>query len=409
MDLKNECVDRTMGWWGHEVWDNQRERWLAGNAGGLLGREPVGCGGWVWLDSAVGGSRRMMLGRDAEEVLVGSDWQRLELAVEERRRQAGWERGAAVGWVNYDLSFCFGIFRELEIFVDGGLLAGVGLPRKAGVWRGRFRATVDRERYCWMVERAMDYIRAGDIYQVCLAHHFEVEGIGCPLAYYLALRKCSPAPFGAYLDLGGVQVASASPELFLRMVGRRIMTRPIKGTRPRMRDGEMDARMLEELKNSAKERAELVMITDLERNDLGQVCEFGSVEVTGLLEAESFAQVHHLVSTVEGRLRGDVSHCGALRACMPGGSVTGAPKRRAMEIIAELEGRPRRGYTGAVGYFGFDGTSVFSMAIRTAVFEGQMGSFGTGAGIVADSVPELEWKETLHKASGLLAAAEIGD
>ncbi|GAB4170191.1 MAG: hypothetical protein Fur0032_09000 [Terrimicrobiaceae bacterium] len=317
----------------------------------------------------------------------------------------GSTRGAAIGWVAYDGSFCFGIFRNILRTDLQPLNRPLHLPARPGVFRGHFQQTVHRDAYCQAVERAQEYIRSGDIYQVCLAHHFVAEDPGCALAYYLALRRESPAPYGAFLDLHGVQVASASPELFLRMNGRSIVTRPIKGTRPRHADSHNDAAALHELAMSPKEAAELVMITDLERNDLGQICDFGTVEVTGLMEQESFAQVHHLVSTIRGRLRPEISHCAALKACFPGGSITGAPKIRAMEIIEELEINPRGIYTGAIGYFGFDGTSAFSIAIRTAVFANGLASFGIGAGIVADSLPSQEWEETLHKASGLLAAA----
>jgi anthranilate/para-aminobenzoate synthase component I len=189
------------------------------------------------------------------------------------------------------------------------------------------------------------------------------------------------------------------------MSGSAIRTRPIKGTRPRRLDPTADEKSAYDLITSAKEIAELIMITDLERNDLGQVCEFGTVHVPELLKLERFAQVFHLVSTVEGRLRPNVDHPAALRACFPGGSITGAPKKRAREIIAELEPEPRGLYTGALGWFGFNGESRFSIAIRTVIFEQGDAHFHVGAGIVADSVPEKEWQETLDKASGILRAA----
>ncbi len=186
------------------------------------------------------------------------------------------------------------------------------------------------------------------------------------------------------------------------MNGRRIITRPIKGTRPRRLDQQLDQRNAYDLLTSPKEIAELVMITDLERNDLGRVCDYGSVSVPELLKLESFQHVHHLVSTVHGILREDISQPAALRACFPGGSISGAPKKRALEIIAELEPHPRGIYTGAIGYFGYNGESQFSIAIRTAVFEDGRGSFHSGAGIVADSAPAAEWQETLDKAATLL-------
>jgi anthranilate/para-aminobenzoate synthase component I len=218
------------------------------------------------------------------------------------------------------------------------------------------------------------------------------------------LREASPAPYAAFLHLRDRAVLSSSPECFLEMRGRTICTRPIKGTRPRSSEPEADGRMAAELRASAKETAELVMITDLERNDLGQVCDFGSVRVRELLKLEPFAQVFHLVSTVEGRLRPEVSHPSALGACFPGGSITGAPKKRAMEIIRELEPVERGLYTGAIGWFGSNGESRFSIAIRTLIAEKGTLHFHTGAGIVADSEPAAEYDETLHKAAGILKA-----
>jgi anthranilate/para-aminobenzoate synthase component I len=205
---------------------------------------------------------------------------------------------------------------------------------------------------------------------------------------------------------GGRVIASSSPELFLQMDGREVVTRPIKGTRPRAGDPAADAAAARELGESAKERAELVMITDLERNDLGQVCDYGSVVVRELLKPERYAQVHHLVSTVAGRLRADIDHIEALRACFPGGSITGAPKKRAREIIAELEPARRGLYTGAIGCIRYDGRSAFNIAIRTAILEPHgRAHFHAGAGIVADSRPRQEWDETLWKAAGILRAA----
>lgn len=215
-----------------------------------------------------------------------------------------------------------------------------------------------------------------------------------------------PAPYSALLCAGGRVIASSSPELFLQIDGREALTRPIKGTRARAADAAADAAAARELGRSAKDRAELIMITDLERNDLGQVCDYGTVEVRELLKLERFAQVHHLVSTVSGRLRPDVDPIDALRACFPGGSITGAPKKRAREIIAELEPAPRGPYTGAIGYFTFDGRAAFNIAIRTAILDANgLAHFHSGAGIVADSDPRQEWDETLWKAAGILHAA----
>jgi len=212
----------------------------------------------------------------------------------------------------------------------------------------------------------------------------------------------------AYLQHGQREILSSSPETFLRMHGRSIETRPIKGTRPRFADPELDSRSAYELQTSEKEIAELVMITDLERNDLGRVCEFGSVKVTEMLKHERLEQVHHLASTVTGQLREDADQLDVLQACFPGGSITGAPKKRAMEVIAELETVPRGLYTGAIGYLGFNGESQFNIAIRTLDREDLRLTYGVGAGIVADSDPEMEYEETLQKAEGIRLALEPG-
>jgi para-aminobenzoate synthetase component 1 len=254
------------------------------------------------------------------------------------------------------------------------------------------------------VERARKYIHAGDIYQVNLSQRLTAA---CPLPawdFFKALGHVSPAPLSAYLDAGEFQVASSSPELFLRMNGSRVLTRPIKGTRPRSPDPTRDSQLSYQLQTSPKEMAELVMITDLLRNDLGKVCEFGSVQVPELARLERFPQVQHLVSTVEGFLRKEVSHLGALAACFPGGSITGAPKIRAMQIIDELEPVSRGPYTGAMGYLGFNRESQLSILIRTALCKNGLVHFQVGAGIVADSIPSAEYLETLAKARGFFEA-----
>ncbi len=268
-------------------------------------------------------------------------------------------------------------------------------------------STLSRADFIARVERAQRYIRAGDIYQVNLAHRLAAPcGVGS-WEFYQRLAAVSPAPFAAFLDCGDLQLASSSPELFLRLSGSHIITRPIKGTRPRSADPTRDAQLTYELQTSAKEMAELVMITDLLRNDLGRVCEFGSVQVPELVRLERYPQVQHLVSTVEGRLRCGVTHFAALAGCFPGGSVTGAPKIRAMEIIDELEPVTRGPYTGCIGYLGFNRESQLSILIRTAVCKEGMGYFHVGAGIVDDSQPAAEYAETLAKAGGFLAALRL--
>ncbi len=264
-----------------------------------------------------------------------------------------------------------------------------------------------REGFIAAIRRALDYIHAGDIYQVNLSQRLTAPWAGDGWEFHRALHAASPAPFGAFLDAGDFQLASSSPERFLRLSGQHVQTRPIKGTRPRSADPQRDAQLAYELQASEKERAELVMITDLLRNDLGRVCEFGSVQVPELMRLEQYAQVQHLVSTVEGRLRARHSHLATLRDCFPGGSITGAPKFRAMEIIDELEPATRGPYTGSLGYLGFNRESQFNIAIRTAIVrEGQV-HYQAGAGIVADSDPEMEYEETLAKARGFEKALSI--
>jgi para-aminobenzoate synthetase component 1 len=284
------------------------------------------------------------------------------------------------------------------------------------------------------VERAQRYIRAGDIYQVNLSHRLTVDfcgRAGSPLPaagrtqaheqrawsdapclhansagweLFENLSAVSPAPFAAFLDCGEFQIASSSPEQFLRMSGSQIVTRPIKGTRPRDADPTRDAQLAYELQTNAKELAELVMITDLLRNDIGKVCEYGSVQTPEIAKLEKFAQVQHLVSTVEGRLRKEMTHFAAFASAFPGGSITGAPKFRAMEIIDELEPVSRGPYCGAIGYLGFNRESQLSITIRTAICRDGLAHFNVGAGIVADSNPEAEYEETLAKAAGFLTA-----
>jgi para-aminobenzoate synthetase component 1 len=325
--------------------------------------------------------------------------------------------GGLFGSVEFDGSYCFGSYRNLLIFRhDRGEWLEVGElayalqekpPLSPSFEPLEFSQGLGRERFCDMVRHAKEYISAGDIYQVNLSQRFEAEWLDGADVYelYQRLRSCSPAPYSAFFDLGDRQVVSSSPECFLDLSGSRARTRPIKGTRPRFLDPGADQRSAYELMTSPKEIAELVMITDLERNDLGQVCEYGSVRVAELLKLERFAQVFHLVSTVEGELRPEIDHLAALSACFPGGSISGAPKRRALEIIDELEPVGRGLYTGAIGYLGANGESAFNIAIRTAVLEGGVLGLHTGAGIVADSDPDAEYDETLHKAAGVFAAA----
>ncbi len=377
--------------------------------------------GLVFFDSArADASSLSIVAALPREVLTGrigdSTWHRLRAKIAEARREHrddGIPHGFAAGWVEYDGAFCFGLYDDALIYRHGAQ-AWSGGEALAAQWqphptahciRPGFATAMPPAEFMRLVSRAKDYIADGHIYQVNLSHRFRAPWSGEPWAFYEALRHYSPAPNAAYLDLGGRAVLSTSPECFLKMSGAHVLTRPIKGTRPRRADLQADEKSMLDLITSPKEIAELVMITDLERNDLGQVCEYGSVSVPDLLKLERHEQVFHLVSTVEGRLRANVDHASALAACFPGGSITGAPKKRAREIIAELEPEPRGLYTGAIGWLGFNGESQFSIAIRTAIVESGEAHFHVGAGIVADSLPEAEWQETLDKAAGLLLAA----
>jgi para-aminobenzoate synthetase component 1 len=270
--------------------------------------------------------------------------------------------------------------------------------------RESFCPLVSRRAYLEKVERIKAYIAAGDALEVCLTHRFEGPCAAEPLSVYRLLRRGNPAPFAAYLDLGDLQLLSASPERFLRVSSGRVQSRPIKGTRPRGRTPDEDRSLRLALAASEKDRCENVMIVDLVRNDLGRVCRIGSVEVTEFLLIEPYTTVFQLVSTVEGKLADGASLFDAIRACFPGGSMTGAPKIRAMEIIDELEPVARGPYAGALGYLSATGDCDLNIVIRTILAREGRAYFHVGGAIVADSDPEAEWQETLDKASGLLAA-----
>ena len=258
-------------------------------------------------------------------------------------------------------------------------------------------ANFDFTSYAAAIARIKSYIAAGDVYQVNLTQRFSTPLPCAPYDLYLRLRQRSPAPFAAYLAFGPVQLISSSPERFLTLRDRRVETRPIKGTRPRSSDPTTDAALAAELLSSEKDRAELLMIVDLERNDLGRVCDYGTVRVDRLWQLESHPTVHHLVSTVSGQLRAGLDIIDCVRATFPGGSITGAPKIRSMEIIDELEPHRRHIYTGAIGYIGFDGNADLNIAIRTITCVNHHAYYHVGGGIVWDSDPAAEYQETLDK------------
>jgi para-aminobenzoate synthetase component 1 len=337
-------------------------------------------------------------------------------------------KGGVIGYFSYDL------FRYLEQYKDLRGVDDLGLPdcclmaydrvlmfdHQTQSWTGNVEpraakpaacqigeATngMTREQYIAGVESALEYIAAGDIYQVNLAQRFSHPFEGSPFALFSALRKLSPSFYGAYLNCGDHVVISSSPELFLRQQGRMIETRPIKGTRPRGTNREEDQRLKEDLLASAKEAAELTMIVDLERNDLGRVCEYGSVEVSQHRYVEELPTLFHTISTVRGRLREGVGAVDVLRATFPGGSISGCPKIRAIEIIDDLEPVRRHVYTGAIGFIGAEDMRL-SIAIRTMTIARNRVYYHVGSGIVADSDPAREYEETLQKAEGMRQAIE---
>ena len=353
----------------------------------------------------------------AHQQFEGDPFEVLRLLLAERRGARG---GAAVGYFGYGLKrhieslpdtvandlqipdCCLAFYDRVHPFDPRPLAPPPPAPRLPPKFEA-LPSTFTRADYEAAVRRALAYIRAGDIYQVNLSQRFQAPCQGDPFDVYLGLRAQSPAPFSAYLRYPDFAVLSSSPERFLRYqpYDRLVETRPIKGTRPRGADPDSDRALAAELLASAKDRAENVMIVDLERNDLGRVAEVGSVVVAGLCELETYATVHHLTSTVRARLATERDVVDLLRATFPGGSITGAPKIRAMEIIDEMEPVARGVYTGAIGYIGFDGALDLNIAIRTMVIKDGVASFHVGGGIVADSDPALEYEETLHKGAAL--------
>jgi para-aminobenzoate synthetase component 1 len=259
-----------------------------------------------------------------------------------------------------------------------------------------------RDEYLQSVERIKEYIAAGDIFQANFTRRIEARLTGGPADLYRRLRRTNPAPFAAFMDCGeGRAIASSSPERFIALRGRRIETRPIKGTRPRGNTPAEDEANARALEASVKDAAELAMIVDLERNDIGRVADYGSVRVTERAALEAYATVFHLVATVEGTLAPHKDEVDLLKATFPGGSITGAPKVRAMEIIEELEPTARGVYTGAIGYIDFSGDMDLNIAIRTLLWDQGRVTYQIGGGIVADSEPEEEWEETVAKGKAL--------
>ncbi len=258
----------------------------------------------------------------------------------------------------------------------------------------------DKKSYKAQVQNVIEYIKAGDIFQANLAQRFDADlpEDFDPFIHYLHMRETNPAPFSAYMNIGNIKISSTSPERFVTLRNKNVETCPIKGTRPHVEDFKQDRAYKKDLQTSEKDRAENTMIVDLMRNDLSKVCEANSVDVSGLCELETFSSVHHLVSTINAKLSNNKNAVDLLRACFPGGSITGAPKIRAMEIIEELEPTRRGAYCGSIGYIGFDNYMDSNILIRTLIYENNKVSLQTGGGIVLDSNPSDEYQETLDKA-----------
>ncbi|MFH0968124.1 MAG: anthranilate synthase component I family protein, partial [Methanobacteriota archaeon] len=254
------------------------------------------------------------------------------------------------------------------------------------------------------VRETLEHIRAGDIFQAVISRRFEAPFTGDPFSIYTEVRSLNPSPYLYFLEFGDETIIGSSPEMLVKADGEDIYTVPIAGTRPRGKDPEDDDRLAAEMLADEKEKAEHLMLVDLARNDIGKVAAFGTVKVTSFMEVEKFSHVQHLTSLVTGKLHEGSDRFDALRSCFPAGTVSGAPKLRAMQIIAKLEPNPRGLYAGAVGYIGFDDRLEFAIAIRTTIVRDGVASFQTGAGIVADSDPTREYEETKQKAGAMLAA-----
>ena len=294
-------------------------------------------------------------------------------------------------------------------FLERELERGLSQPEPHPQAAPEFRSNMKRETYEAGVRTIKERIAAGDIYQAVLSQRFEADVTADPFTVYRALRHVNPSPYMYFIRMGGLAIVGSSPEMLVRVEGRRVETHPIAGTRPRGQNDDEDLRLAEELKRNEKERAEHVMLVDLGRNDLGRVCEYGSVKVPQYMSLERYSHVMHLVSTVDGRLAEDRDRLDAVVACFPAGTVSGAPKIRAMQILSDLEPTRRDLYAGAVGYIDFAGNLDFCIAIRTITIRNGTARVQAGAGIVADSNPAAEYEETRDKAKALLTALSMAE
>jgi anthranilate synthase component 1 len=292
-------------------------------------------------------------------------------------------------------------------FLERELERALSLKRPAGGDTINLTSNMAQEQYEAIVRKAKEHIAAGDIYQVVLSQRFEAEVGVDAFTAYRALRHVNPSPYMFFLRMGDRSIVGASPEMLVRVEGRHAITHPIAGTRPRGKSEEEDVRLGEELKRNEKEKAEHVMLVDLGRNDIGRVCDYGTVRVPTFMALERYSHVMHLVSVVEGQLAEGNDRLDALVSCFPAGTVSGAPKVRAMQIINDLEPTRRGFYAGAVGYLDFAGNLDFCITIRTMMLEGGKAYIQAGAGIVADSNPTAEYEETLDKARAMIRALEL--
>jgi para-aminobenzoate synthetase component 1 len=410
----------------------------------------MGCRPYLHIQSDGEGSRRLYRHGKAD-VLSESPFKVLETALSDVELPPSDERfplGGAVGYIGYEAAKAFQDFNWIShqtkipdvqfglydvVYVldhDSKRIQKVmvsicpdteGVAREldaisasykptfmAGFQVGEPKVDLNYAEYESAINSVLEYIRKGDIYQVNYSYKVTAPFSGSHRALYDRLRDASPAPYSSFLSFDDVSVFSSSPECFVDIRDREIKTYPIKGTVSRGVSESVDEDNKAYLMSSKKDAAELLMIVDLERNDLARVCEPGSVSVPELKRLETYAQVHHLVSTVQGKLASQYSHLDAVLTMFPGGSITGAPKIRAMEIIDEIEKGPRSVYTGVIGCFGFNHITQFNIAIRTIYAHNGVLSFHIGSGVVVDSTPEKEWEETRVKAKGMLEALMIG-
>jgi len=300
------------------------------------------------------------------------------------------------------------IFKKKMDLIIGEIKKNVNKKKKKEVVEiRRISSNIKFSEYVNSIEKIKDYIKKGDVYQINFSHRFQVDGIFPSSEIYPKIRKINPAPYSAYYNFGDFEILSNSPELFIKKYKNRIITKPMKGTGTRGRNRKEDKENLLNLLNSEKDRAELIMIVDLERNDIGKICEFGSVKVKKLVEIERYKTVFQTTSTIEGIFKNSMGPVEVIKAMFPGGSITGAPKKRAMEIIEELEPEKRSYYTGCLGYIGFNQNMLFNILIRTLLIKKNKLYYPVGGGIVWDSKPEREYEETITKAKNLFITLGI--